>query len=220
MHSHLIVVGLLAGLLLMGRSHAQGLPSPEEAMQNRQIRGLEQRSLGGSLRGNDVQQQQRSLLRSPDNLYSSPQGRILERQLDAVRQSPNAQQPRQLLPPSVSPALPSTLPLQPEGLPDTYTDPDSLLPSQDAARGTAPGGSSDTVTTASRLLLRAEHSLAAGDPARARSDIDFAERLLAGFDRVQPGDAAYPRLATARQRLNVLRDQLAASTKQPPFTRP
>src|SRR5262249_19891075 len=94
-------------------------------------------------------------------------------------------------------------------LPNSFESPGEL-PSIGAARGTAPGSSGDTVTTANRLISRAEQALDAGKPDQARSDADFAERLLTGFDNLSPASAAYPRIATARERLDVLRDRLAS----------
>ena len=210
MRLHHIVIVIALGASWGGVGWAQGLSPAEEAIQRRQIRGLEQRSLGGGVDPNELQRQRRGLIRDNAGPGFDGRGAVLDRQLEAVRQRPRVAPPGGASTGPDGTSLPSTVELAPEGLPGTMENPSVLLPGQGAARVIAPGGSTDVVTTASRLLARADRSLDAGDEGRARSDIEFAGRLLDGFPEVQPGHAAYPRLATARNRLKVLRERLPA----------
>ena len=214
----LIIAGL--GALPASLGIAQGLSGTDQAIQRRQIRGLEQRSLGGGVDAGDIQRQRRDLFRDNGGPALDRRGRILERQLDSVRETPL---------PSIEPGpaetdrqtLPSTTEFEPQGPPSTFESPGAVLPGAAAARSLASGSSSDPVVIASRLMVRADDALAAGEPDRARSDLDLAGRLLGSFPEVQPGDASYPRLATARNRLNVLRDRLPSPDRaSPPSDQP
>ena len=189
---------------------SQGIPDAQAAFQQKQIRELEQRSVTQPV-GPEIQQQRRDLIRDNHGVAFDSNGLILQRQLDRIPSGPQVPPPEgpvaRLTP---QPELPSSLGNTRDGLPNSFESPGEL-PSIGALRGTAPGSSGDTVTTANRLISRAEQALNAGKPDQARSDAEFAQRLLAGFENLSPANAAYPRISTARERLDVLRDRLSSS---------
>lgn len=125
-----------------------------------------------------------------------PRGLVLERQLDRIPPSPR------VAPPAPAQALPER-PL-PSG---TLADP-GALPSAAAQGWIAPGGGSDDVTMAARLIDRADRAIDGGDTARAASDLALARRMLDALPTPDAASPAAPRLGTARARLDAVEARL------------
>lgn len=207
MRLHPIVIG--CGLLLTAAapSLAQQMISPWSAIQQRQIRGIEQRAPTQPVQ-RDIQQQQRGLIRDQGGVNFDTQGAILDRQLDRARTRPQLA-PTDPLPAVGAPDLPTTVPPGgPGSLRATPQDRSAAVAPRSSAA--AFSGGRDPVTLANRLIQRGQSAVDEGRADQARSDVAAAQRLLDPFADVPRGHASFPRVDTARNRLNVLRERLAA----------
>jgi hypothetical protein len=191
----IVILSLILGTAVLP-AEAQRLTDPDLAIDRRQARELERRAVTRDV-DQEVLRQRRDLRSGPRGPGLSTQERIIDRQLQAIPPSPTA--PRRELPEPVRPG--------PVDLGRSYA-PETELPSIGASRGTASGSSSDTVTMANRLVVRAEQALEMGEPERARRDAEFASRLLGALPEPLPDHPATPRLSQARERLDLLQRRL------------
>jgi hypothetical protein len=193
--AHKRVMPVVVALLLAGAAAAETPRPGDRLLLQKQTRELEQRAVTRPV-GPEVDATRRRLRNESEGPLGA-RGLQLDRRLRQVPESPQVEPP-----PTTRPADP------PAPLPSTVSPDAGLLPSAAAQRRLAPGGGSDPVTLAARLIERADRWIASGDLARAASDLGLARQMLDGLGTPAAGSPAAPRLATARARLEAVAARL------------
>jgi hypothetical protein len=209
----LFIAFSLGLVLATSAAQAQVPNNSMEALRRSQLRNLQTRALGGGDVSGDARELQRQLR------LDSPTGAPGGNSLTIDREARRLQQPS-LVPPSASPRTPPAILQAPKsttgGFPPNVVGGRNLIQT-DPRTSSSPGvsfqsprfGGNDNVTTASRLMSRAEMAMKAGRHAQARSDLDMAEHLLGALPAAADQSLAAGRVRTARDRLTSLRTVLA-----------